>query len=241
MNGLILSAPFILILSLGSVVAQTPTSRTAKEEFPQKLTVSIVDYLATKGRESNFEERKKLFAKHIDKDAPYTGSAHQNTQLLAKLLEQDKENKLVPVPTPSASTKVCAEFYNDPAISKKLTEAFKSNAIKACAVTGDAELQQKIRKRLQELYIANGPSKGKVFTAKEHKAIHDQAYKEAGCKEESAGLLGWILVDSVSISDPVGAAIIEGAIKHFGPCNATEAKAPQDADEDKGRRPRKQQ
>lgn len=177
----------------------------------EKKIVSIVDYLNEIGEDSSFESRKARYLALWPNDA-YSGSAQQNTKLLRSLIESKKK---AIVPFPSSGTGSCALFYNDPEISKKLTEAFRANAISACIVTGVNVEAAAIREQLQKTYLVTNPANGEYFTAEEHKSIHDKAYEAAGCAGTSAPEWGWILVNNQEFWDwAIGAGI---AI--FGECN----------------------
>jgi hypothetical protein len=127
------------------------------------------------------------------------------------------------VPPPSSNTADCWRFYNDPAISQYLTNAFKMNAVKACTVTGQSTAMNAIRNELQVLYSSKSPAKGRHFTALEHKQIHDEAYRKAGCTSESAELWGWVIVDAAGfeaggISVSLREWVVGLSIDIFGRC-----------------------
>ena len=127
------------------------------------------------------------------------------------------------IPPPSSDTNDCWEFYNNPAVSQYLTSAFRIHAVKACTVTGQSPEMNAIRKELQVLYSSNTPGNGKYFTATEHKTIHDQAYKKAGCTTKSADLWGWVIVDSAGfevggISVSLREWVVGFSISTFGRC-----------------------
>ncbi|QDU09650.1 DUF3597 domain-containing protein [Gimesia aquarii] len=182
---------------------------TAKPPEP----VSVVDYMNSIGLDSSFNNRKALYLKQWPQDF-YSGTAEQNIKLLKYLLGQ-KEYVLIPFP--SAAIDGCEKFYSHLIVSKFVTEAFQKNAISACIVTGTKTPQNKIRIKLQEEYLSRKPADGKVFTAEEHKAIHDAAYKAAGCKEDSADLWGWYVVDKQRLPP----LIVKQAIEIFGECTIT--------------------
>lgn len=175
--------------------------------------VSIVDYMKSIDLDSSFDNRKKLFAEKWPGEE-FKGTASQNTRLLKTLLE---DSKRILLPLPSTSIENCTRFYSDPEIAKFLTKAFMENASKACIVTGTETPQQKIREKLQEIYRSSTPANGTQFTPEEHKAIHDAAYKAAGCKEDSAAIWGWYVVDKASLPKEV----IKIAIDWFGECTVT--------------------
>lgn len=163
--------------------------------------------------DSSYDHRKKLFTEKWPGEE-YKGTSSQNTRLLKILLA---DGKSVLLPLPSASIESCTRFYSDPEIAKFLTKAFMENASKACVVTGTETPQKKIREKLQEMYRSSTPANGKQFTPQEHKAIHDAAYKAAGCKEDSARIWGWYVVDKASLPKEV----IKIAIDWFGECTVT--------------------
>lgn len=187
--------------------------KSLKTEFKmsEQRTLSIVDYLKEIGEDSSFAARKTRFAVAWPAEK-YTGTAEQNLRLLKHIIEQ---GKIAVVPFPSSAIGDCASFYNDPAISKKLTEAFKSNAISACVVTGASVASSIIRKELQKAYIVATPENGEYFTTAEHKAIHDKAYLAAGCTGTSAHWVGWFFVNHVDFWDWA----IRNGIAIWGACN----------------------
>lgn len=125
------------------------------------------------------------------------------------------------VPTPSGDTKDCVAFYNHPKISAGMTAAFKANALDACIVTGNKTPMTLIRKNLQILYSTRKPGNGKTFTASEHKTIHDEAYRKSGCKSDSAGIVGWVLVDSIQY---IPRGMVGWSIDTFGQCKLDSSK-----------------
>ena len=115
---------------------------------------------------------------------------------------------------PSADPTKCADFWNSSSIIRKVTEAFRMNAIDACTYGGDDPMMGKIRLFLQQTYLAVQPSNGNLFSATEHQIIHDRAYVAAGCAGTSARWLGWYAVDNVDFSK----SIIKASIDNFGNC-----------------------
>jgi hypothetical protein len=188
-----------------------PFTNSAFADDPKP--VSIVDYMKALGQDSEFPNRKKVFLEHFPGE-DYKGTAAQNTKLLEKLVST---KKLLVIPMPSDKVSGCADFYDHPEVSKYLSQAFSKNVVKACIVTGDKEPQNKIRKALQELYSEAKPKNGKTFTASEHKEIHDKAYGIAGCKEKSATIVGWYVVDTAEWPSE----IIGIAIELFGKCKTS--------------------
>lgn len=173
-------------------------------------TFSVVDYLDSLGRSSSFEDREKLY-RAVSTDEEYKGSAKQNLRLLNHLLESEGTFR---IPFPSSAIDRCESFYDDPEVSRLLTEAFRSNAKSACTVTGTAQPASAIREELQRLYTITQPKNGSVFTAAEHKEIHDKAYREAGCKEDAAWIGGWWIMNVSSWPD----GWVKKSIEWFGPC-----------------------
>lgn len=178
--------------------------------------ISIVDYMKSIKADSSFANRKAEFVKVWPAET-YKGTAEQNLKLLKHFLSSRSE---IRIPFPSKKVDNCEKFYNDAEISKKLTEAFRKNAIVACVVTGTKTSAETIRVKLQEEYIAATPANGKHFTAAEHKEIHDRAYKAAGCKEPSAKIIGWIIVDLQELP----AMVVKKSIEWFGECTVQEEK-----------------
>lgn len=172
--------------------------------------VSIVDYMKSVDLDSSFNNRKMLFSKKWPAE-DFKGTAEQNTKLLKLLLGESSQLIL---PFPSTSVDGCKEFYSDPVVAKFLTKAFEENATNACIVTGTGTPQNVIRKKLQEAYKSKKPADGVVFTPEEHKSIHDEAYKAAGCQEDSAKIWGWYIVDTAILP----AVVIKKAIDLFGSC-----------------------
>jgi hypothetical protein len=172
--------------------------------------VSIVDYMKSVDLDSSFSNRKLLFSEKWPAEE-FKGTAEQNTKLLKLLLGESSQLIL---PFPSTSVDGCREFYSDPVVAKFLTKAFEENATNACIVTGTETPQNVIRKKLQEAYKSKKPADGVVFTPEEHKSIHDEAYKAAGCKEDSAEIWGWYIVDTAILP----AEVIKMAIDLFGSC-----------------------
>lgn len=133
------------------------------------------------------------------------------------------------IPPPSSNTADCWRFYNHQAVSQYLTDAFRLHAVKACTVTGNATEMNAIRMELQVLYSSMTPANGKQFTASEHKQIHDQAYKKAGCTTESAALWGWVIVDTVGFQSggrtvSLREWVVKYSIKTFGRCELPPSK-----------------
>lgn len=209
MNAAYLFKSFILAFIVFSMAVFTQ----AKAEGPVQL-VSIVDYLKATGQPSDMESRKAAFSKSFP-DEVYTGTKEQNQRLLAAV---SRVQKLLPIPLPSDKITGCTAFYGHAEISKFLTEAFKKNATKACQVTGEEEHAKTIRQSLQKIYTESKPADGKLFTPAEHKAIHDKAYKEAGCSKPSADLYGWIIVDASEWPE----SWIDFSIKQFGACTTNQ-------------------
>ncbi|MBL8871501.1 MAG: DUF3597 family protein [Planctomycetaceae bacterium] len=174
------------------------------------IRVSIVDYLKAVDMDSSFENRTQLFGERFSGEE-YKGTAEQNIKLLKELTNQSSK---VLLPIPSASIEKCREFYGDENIAKYFTQEFMKNAMKACVVTGTETPQNAIREKLQQLYSSTKPQNGSIFTPEEHKAIHDQAYKAAGCKENSADLWGWYVVDKANLPE----AVVKKSIDWFGKC-----------------------
>lgn len=176
--------------------------------------VSIVDYMKTVGLDSGKGNRRKLFEAKWPKEE-FKGTAEQNTRLLRHLLAERGQTLL---PLPSSKISSCEDFYKHSEIAKYLTTAMQGNVVGACVVTGDNKLSNTIREELQKTYAKTKPADGKVYTAAEHKQIHDAAYKAAGCKEDSAWVGGWWLVNTVSLPKPA----LKFAIEKFGACTAKE-------------------
>lgn len=128
---------------------------------------------------------------------------------------QLSSNRTQVVPAPSEDTRACEAFYNNPKISARMTAAFKANALDACIVTGNKAPMTLIRKNLQVIYSTRKPGNGKTFTFSEHKKIHDEAYRKSGCKTESAGIVGWWVVDTIPF---IPRGVVGWSIDTFGQC-----------------------
>jgi hypothetical protein len=73
----------VVIVFVAPLVAQPPGPS------PESITASLVDYLKAKGKPSSLEDRAVLYGEYFP-GRRYTGSAAQNTDLLLKLLAEDK-------------------------------------------------------------------------------------------------------------------------------------------------------
>ncbi len=196
------------ILFLIAILAYFCVESKANAEAP--IPVSVVDFMKSVGLDSGFGNRKSMFSKKWPAEE-FKGTAEQNRKLLKLLLGERGQFML---PFPSSNIDGCKEFYSNPDVARFLTKTFVANATSACIVTGTNAPQNTIRKKLQDAYKTNKPANGEHFTPEEHKKIHDDAYKAAGCREDSAKLWGWYVVDSVTLPAP----IIKIAIERFGQC-----------------------
>ena len=122
--------------------------------------------------------------------------------------------KKLQIPFPSSDVNGCREFYENEEIARALTPEFMANAISACQVTGTTAAAKRIREELQRTYRITKPANGRYFTASEHKSIHDEAYRAADCKEDSATILGWLVVNNVKLPP----SAIDWSIQTFGAC-----------------------
>ena len=184
------------------------------------IPVSVVDYMKSVKMNSSFDNRKELYLKKWPGEN-FTGTADQNTKLLKNLLNI---NKHILLPFPSNEVDKCEEFYTHEKVAKYMSKMFQKNAIAACIVTGTKTASKSIRMKLQEIYKNAKPENGETFTYKEHKKFHDQAYKAAGCVEDSAHIAGWFAVDFTSLDilpDDFHKKVIKLAIEKFGKCTIT--------------------
>lgn len=206
-----------MLSTSASIVVAIVIAALSQGEVADPKPISIVDYMKLVKLDSGFENRKKLYIAEWPSDPGYKGTAPQNLKLLEALLAKAKQ---VRIPFASKSIDNCDIFYKDPTVAVKLTAAFQGNAITACIVTGTSVPHENIRIKLQEEYRKAKPANGSSFTSEEHKAIHDRAYKAAGCTEASAGITGWIIVDKMALP----ATVVDLAIKYFGKCTVKEEK-----------------
>lgn len=82
---------FRLYLTIAITVLCT-SEKCIAQKTELRPGVSVVDFLKSQGEPSDKAHRKKLYDKRFT-NAPYTGTAKQNTELLTRLVSENKEAK----------------------------------------------------------------------------------------------------------------------------------------------------